>query len=162
MKGQVMDFSTVAQSGIISGEDGKQYSFLVAEWKGAQPPTQGQSVDFNASEGNAAGIYFSASPGPNPTSTTPGGDGGDRVVSSSTPKDPILMAVLSGCCIAGLGQMLLGQLGKGFAFLGAAIVLGVLTGGLSFLATGPAFAIDAYLIAKKLKEGKSVGKWECF
>lgn len=86
----------------------------------------------------------------------------DCVNASFPPKDPVLMAVLSGCCIAGLGQIVLGQTTKGVAILLASLVLGVLTMGVSIFITWPLGAIDAYLIAKKLREGRVVGQWECF
>jgi TM2 domain-containing membrane protein YozV/ribosomal protein L40E len=88
--------------------------------------------------------------------------GGDRIAASDPPKDPVLMGILSGCLITGLGQLLLGQAGKGIAFMLGSIVLGVMTFGISFVITLPFCGIDAYLIAKKLKEGKTVGQWECF
>lgn len=90
------------------------------------------------------------------------GGGGDCIAASNPPKDPVLMGVLSGCCIVGLGQILLGQTIKGIVMLLVGMVLTVLTSGVSALIIWPAGAIDAYLIAKKLKEGKTVGQWEFF
>jgi TM2 domain-containing membrane protein YozV len=81
---------------------------------------------------------------------------------SATPKDPILMALLSGCCIAGLGQMVLGQTTKGVMILIGSVVLASVTFGATIILTWPLMGLDAYLIAKKLKEGRSVGAWECF
>ena len=72
------------------------------------------------------------------------------------------MAVLSGCCIAGLGQIILGQVAKGIVILLGSMVIGALTMGISILVTWPAGAVDAYMIAKKLKEGHTVGQWEFF
>lgn len=81
---------------------------------------------------------------------------------SNSPHNPVLMGILSGLCIAGLGQVILGQKIKGLVILLGSMVLAVLTGGISIFVTWPAGGIDAYLIAKKLKEGKSVGQWEFF
>jgi hypothetical protein len=81
---------------------------------------------------------------------------------SNSPKDPLLMALLSGCCIAGLGQIALGQTTKGVMILLGSMALGAVTAGASILVTWPLGGLDAYLIAKKLKSGKSVGQWECF
>ena len=81
---------------------------------------------------------------------------------SNSPHNPVFMGILSGCCIAGLGQVILGQKIKGLVILLGSMVLAVLTGGISIFVTWPAGGIDAYLIAKKLKEGKSVGQWEFF
>ncbi|MGO8748919.1 MAG: hypothetical protein ACLQNE_23385 [Thermoguttaceae bacterium] len=72
------------------------------------------------------------------------------------------MACLLSLVIVGLGQMLLGQTIKGVVMLIAAMVLGVLTVGLAIVVVWPVSAIDAYMIAKKLREGKSVGEWEFF
>lgn len=81
---------------------------------------------------------------------------------SATPPSPVLMALLSGCCIAGLGQMVMGQVAKGVVFLLGAMVLAVLTGGISIFVTWPLMGIDAYMVANKLKSGKPVTLWESF
>lgn len=85
-----------------------------------------------------------------------------RIVASNPPKDPVLMGLLSGCCIAGLGQMIIGQVMKGVMILIGSILLGALTAGVSILVIWPLGGIDAYLVAKKLKEGQSVDEWEWF
>ena len=74
----------------------------------------------------------------------------------------MLMALLGGCCIAGLAQMILGQGGKGVACLIGAVLLGIVTAGASALITWPLLAIDAYMVAKKLQRGDPVGKWDLF
>jgi TM2 domain-containing membrane protein YozV len=84
------------------------------------------------------------------------------VFPKANPESPVLMAILSGCVIAGAGQMVMGQVAKGVAFLLGAVVLGVLTAGISIILTWPLMGIDAYMVAKKLKAGKPVSKWECF
>jgi len=58
--------------------------------------------------------------------------------------------------------MILGQVGKGLVVLGGSVILAVMTGGVSAFITWPASALDAYLIAKKLRDGQPVGKWEWF
>jgi hypothetical protein len=88
--------------------------------------------------------------------------GSKQVQPSSPPKDPLLMAVLSGCCIAGLGPIIVGQTTKGIVFLLANIVLAVVTAGIAALFTWPLMGIDAYLVAKKLKNGQPVTEWESF
>ncbi len=90
------------------------------------------------------------------------GNQGDLVHPSNPPKDPLLMGILSGCCIAGLGQMFLGQVIKGVVILIGSMIAAVLTAGVSILVTWPLGGIDAYLVAKKLKAGRSVGQWEFF
>lgn len=81
---------------------------------------------------------------------------------SENPSDPILMAVLSGCCIAGLGQIIMGQVTKGVVCILGAMSLAAITMGISIFVTWPLLGIDAYLVAKKLKSGRPVGEWECF
>lgn len=76
--------------------------------------------------------------------------------------DPVLMAVLSGCCIAGLGQMVLGQVGKEILILLGSVGLAIVTGGVSALVTWPLGGLDAYLVARKLRNGDAVTDWETF
>jgi len=68
--------------------------------------------------------------------------------------NPAAAAILGLCCIPGLSQMMLGQVGKGLIFL--------LVGFLLPLVTNVIAGIDAYQIARKLKDGKTVGQWEFF
>jgi TM2 domain-containing membrane protein YozV/RNA polymerase subunit RPABC4/transcription elongation factor Spt4 len=81
--------------------------------------------------------------------------------SSNGEKEPWLMAVLS-FLILGLGQIILGQTAKGLTILIVGIIVGIITFGISSFITVPISVIDAYLIAKKKKEGKLVGDWEFF
>jgi hypothetical protein len=77
---------------------------------------------------------------------------------------PVMAAVLSIvlCCLPGLPQFMLGPYFKG-------AVLFVLYGAFSF-ASGfvstpvimSLLAMDAYAIASKLQQGRSVGQWEFF
>jgi TM2 domain-containing membrane protein YozV len=85
-----------------------------------------------------------------------------RIQASQPPKDPLLMALLSGCLIAGLGQMVLGQVKKGITVLILTVLVAIMTAGIGALIMYPLMALDAYSITKKLKEGKSVGEWEWF
>lgn len=71
-------------------------------------------------------------------------------------------ALLSLFCLAGLGQMLLGQVGKGLTILLGSIVLATVTGGMSALVTQVLITVDAYQIGTKLRQGRPVGKWEWF
>ncbi|MBB5173868.1 zinc ribbon domain-containing protein [Texcoconibacillus texcoconensis] len=82
-------------------------------------------------------------------------------ISNTDAKSPWLMALLS-FLITGLGQMILGQVKKGVAILVASILLSMITFGSSVFITTPIAIIDAFLIAKKMREGKEVGEWEFF
>lgn len=92
----------------------------------------------------------------------------DLILPSQPPKDPILMAVVS-FFIPWLGHMLLGQVTKGVSmflltpFLYAIFVIATFGLGWVVLPIVNLIAVlDAYLLAKKLKEGQAIGKWEFF
>ena len=74
---------------------------------------------------------------------------------------PMFVVILD-LFIAGSGQMFMGQLAKGVMILLGQIFLGILTAGISLIVTYPLMLIDAFLLAKKLKAGKRIGRWECF
>ncbi|WP_284880589.1 DUF805 domain-containing protein [Acinetobacter variabilis] len=58
MKGIILDFSIQTNSGIISGEDQKRYSFIGSEWKESFPPQRGLKIDFDLDiTGQAIGVY---------------------------------------------------------------------------------------------------------
>jgi len=90
------------------------------------------------------------------------GQSGDLILPADPPRDPALMAFLSGCCMPGLGQMILGQTMKGAILSFIAVILWCITGGAALLLLLPLSAIDSYLIAEKLKNGKAVGHWGFF
>jgi predicted amidophosphoribosyltransferase len=81
--------------------------------------------------------------------------------SSQKSQEPWLMALLS-FLITGLGQMIMGQVKKGAAWLIGGFFLAIFTAGISIFIIIPLVVIDAFLIAKKIKEGKQVGEWEFF
>lgn len=88
---------------------------------------------------------------------------GDELIHPSpVPKDPLLAAFLSGCCIAGIGQIYLGQIGKGLVIMLVQVVLSVITGGAAAPFCWVVGGVDAYQVGKKLKNGYSVRKWEWF
>ena len=62
MTGQILDFSIQTNSGIISGDDERRYSFTGAEWRDAANPARGMRVDFEAEENAAMAIYRVAGP----------------------------------------------------------------------------------------------------
>jgi hypothetical protein len=95
-----------------------------------------------------------------PQGAYPGGP--KLIMPSNPPKDPVLMGMLSGCCIAGLGQVVLGQVTKGIVLLLFNVVIVLFTAGFAALVTWPLMGIDAYLVAKKLRSGQPVGEWEFF
>jgi hypothetical protein len=87
---------------------------------------------------------------------------GARIIASVPARDPLLMGFLSCFCLAGLGQIVIGQAAKGFSVLFLALVLIFGTGGMACLFVFPLAGLDAYLLADKLRNGKTVGQWEFF
>lgn len=80
----------------------------------------------------------------------------------SEQKSPVLAALLSFLLI-GMGQVYLGQVEKGLLMLGVVLVL------MMTVALGPLGIIillfnvaDAYLLARKIKGGRPLRKWEFF
>jgi len=58
VKGTILDFTVQTNAGIISGDDGKRYSFQGSEWREAgKYPTKGMRVDFSPQAGSALAIY---------------------------------------------------------------------------------------------------------
>ena len=83
-----------------------------------------------------------------------------QIQPSTPPKDPIIAAVLSLLLLGGVGQIYLGQQKKGIIICVVTLVLYCAFGlGAIINLVG---AYDAYVIATKLKEGKSVGDMEFF
>ncbi len=57
MKGKILGFDEGTGEGVISGDDGKRYSFKRGEWKSDRPVVAGRDVDFAASGDVATQIY---------------------------------------------------------------------------------------------------------
>ncbi|WP_417730509.1 DUF4339 domain-containing protein [Rosistilla oblonga] len=81
----------------------------------------------------------------------------NRIYPPESPRNPVVMAMCS-FLLMGLGQIIMGQTAKGFLIMFSIL----LTCGVFLFVTPIVGPIDAYLIAKKLEAGKSVGKWEWF
>lgn len=58
MKGNVLGFDPVANSGAISGHDGKRYEFVTLDWRSPRRPTRGDLVDFVPDGERAVQIYI--------------------------------------------------------------------------------------------------------
>lgn len=60
MKGQVLNYSVQDNAGIISGDDGRRYTFEGPQWQEQDPPVPGARVDFQTAEGTdeAMSIYL--------------------------------------------------------------------------------------------------------
>jgi len=77
---------------------------------------------------------------------------------------PLNAALLSMivCCLPGLAQFMLGQHAKGALIFVISVFIASMTVGVGSFAFGVVIAMDAYAIASKLQQGRSVGQWEFF
>jgi TM2 domain-containing membrane protein YozV len=82
-----------------------------------------------------------------------------QIQPSNPPKDPIIAAVLSLILFGGVGQLYIGQQKKGIILIVATILLSCIGIGFIVWILG---AVDAYVIADRLKQGKAVGDMEFF
>jgi len=85
-----------------------------------------------------------------------------QIPPANPPKDPIVAALLSLFLFGGVGQLFLGQQKKGIILIVASTVAWCVSVGTLGWIIQLIGAYDAYMIATKLKEGKSVGDMEFF
>jgi TM2 domain-containing membrane protein YozV len=57
MRGQVLGVDARTGDGIVSGDDGRRYSFRPADWADRGEPAVGMYVDFDVSENRALSIF---------------------------------------------------------------------------------------------------------
>ena len=72
MQGQILQVGGADGSGLILGDDGNRYAFSLAEWKVANPPVAGMTVDYLASGSFAREIYPVPGIGAQPQASMPG------------------------------------------------------------------------------------------
>jgi hypothetical protein len=92
---------------------------------------------------------------------TPGG-GGDIIRPSQPPKDPVLVCVLNLLVAGGVGSIIIGQKVKGIVAIVVCLALAIPTCGAGSLLVAAVAAVDGYMQAMLLKEGKSIGQWTFF
>lgn len=103
----------------------------------------------------------SYTPPPPPPPTGPSGGGGQLVYPSTPPKDPILILVLNLLIAGGVGYLIMGQKTKGIVAI-VVWVLGWAACGIPSGIVAVLAAIDGYLQAQQLQQGKPVGEWTWF
>ncbi len=122
MKGRILDYSVQTNSGIISGDDGRRYTFVGPEWKEQSAPTRGMYVDFEAIEGGseAHSIYRAI------------GTSGFSGVSADSKSKVVarLLAILLGWL--GIHKFYLGYTNQGIILIVVSIV-GALLGGIGII-----------------------------
>lgn len=107
------------------------------------------------------GSYTPPPPPPTGPVGTGGTGGGDLVYPTTPAKDPILVMVLNLLVAGGVGYIIMGQKTKGIV----AIVVWVVGWALCGIPSGIVAvvgAIDGYLQAQQLQQGKPVGQWTFF
>jgi len=82
-----------------------------------------------------------------------------QIQPSDPPKNEIIAAILSLLLLGGVGQMYLGQTKKGIIIIVATLVLSCVGIGALIPILG---AVDAYMLADKLKKGETIGDMQWF
>ena len=98
---------------------------------------------------------------PSGGSPTGGSGGGGLVYPTTPPKDPILVLVLNLLVAGGVGYIIMGQKTKGIVAI-AIWLLGWVACGIPSGIVAVLAAIDGYLQAQQLQQGKPVGEWTWF
>jgi TM2 domain-containing membrane protein YozV len=112
MKGQVLGVDRRTGDGIVSGEDGRRYSFRPADWAARGEPAVGMLVDFETEENRALTIFpVPGAPPPPASAAAPRGP----VQSDRNKFVAAILAFLVGPL--GIHRFYLGRVGSGIAML---------------------------------------------
>jgi len=126
MKGKVLGFDAAAGTGAITGEDGKRYTFALADNKSPAPLKPGDTVDFQIEGDTARDIYAVA--------------GEPGVDLAALAANPAVANVLAKPNVIWAGVIILGSLIAGY--VGTLEALGHITGDL-----GSGLGLSAIFIA---------------
>ena len=112
MRGQVLGVDTRTGDGIVTGEDGRRYSFKPDDWAHRGEPAIGMIVDFETAESRALSIFPVPGTSPPqasaPSAPAPAHDDRDKLIAA-------LLAFFIG--IFGVHRFYLGRTGSGIAML---------------------------------------------
>jgi TM2 domain-containing membrane protein YozV len=110
MRGQVLGVDTRTGDGMVSGEDGRRYSFKPADWAARGEPAIGMLVDFEIHETRALSIFPVPGTSPPALTASPLPEPNDRNKYIAA-----LLAFLVGPL--GIHRFYLGRTGSGIAML---------------------------------------------
>lgn len=99
---------------------------------------------------------------PPPPPAGGGAGGGDIIYPTQPPKDPILVMILNLLVAGGVGYLILGQKTKGIVAIVSWVVLLFVTCGVGSGIVSVLGAIDGYLQAQLLQQGKPLKQWSFF
>lgn len=112
MRGQVLGVDTRTGDGIVTGEDGRRYSFKPLDWAHKGEPAIGMIVDFETADSRALSIFpvpgTSPPPAAAPSAPAPVYDDRNKLVAA-------LLAFFIG--IFGIHRFYLGRTGSGIVML---------------------------------------------
>jgi len=113
MRGQVLGVDTRTGDGIVTGEDGRRYSFKPLDWAARGEPSVGMEVDFETHESRALSIF----PVPG-TSPPPVAAPASRLEPESLDRNRFIAALLAFLTgPLGVHRFYLGRTGSGIAML---------------------------------------------
>lgn len=111
MRGQVLGVDLRTGDGIVSGDDGRRYSFRPDDWASRGEPAVGMQVDFETEESRALSIF----PVPGATPSAPPAP---RPVAVENDRNKYVAAVIAFLVgPLGIHRFYLGRTGSGIAML---------------------------------------------